>query len=125
MANSERFQERFRQAIGEAVRRFLADEELPEAEAGEAKFTSIERLALAAGDAVSLEIFEQQLAKGDSQPPQCPHCSGPGQRIGQRERTLLTRRGLAVPLTEQECYCPGCRRAFFPSVQSTGTGRGL
>ena len=38
---------------------------------------------------------------------------------------LQSRRGLDVPLSEQECYCPGCRRAFFPSVQSSGAGRGL
>jgi hypothetical protein len=27
-----------------------------------------------------------------------------------------------VPLAEQQCYCPGCRRAFFPSLHSAGTG---
>jgi penicillin-binding protein 1A len=42
-----------------------------------------------------------------------------------RERTVQTRRGLDVPLSEAECYCPGCRRAFFPSVETAGSGRGL
>jgi hypothetical protein len=58
-------------------------------------------------------------------PPHCPHCGFAGQRIKQRDRTVQTRHGLEVPLSEQECYCPGCRRAFFPSVQSFGSGRGL
>jgi hypothetical protein len=35
---------------------------------------------------------------------------------------VQTRRGLEVPLSEQECYCPGCRRAFFPSIETAGPG---
>ena len=129
MANNEQFQARFRAAMRDAARKFLAEEELPEPVAGEAKFTTIETLALAAGDAVSLEVFEQQFEQqreqSDGEPPRCPHCQAAGQRVGERDRTLTTRRGLDVPLAEQECYCPGCRRAFFPSVQGVGAGRGL
>ena len=125
MATTEQFQERLRRAVREAVRKCLAEGDLPEAKEGEARFTTIETLALAAGDAVSLEVFEQQLAESGMGPPHCPHCGFEGQRIKQRERTVQTRRGLDVPLSEQECYCPGCRRAFFPSVQSSGAGRGL
>jgi hypothetical protein len=113
----------------DAARKFLVEEELPEPVAGEAKFTTIETLALAAGDAVSLEVFEQQFEQqreqSDGEPPRCPHCQAEGQRVGERDRRLTTRRGLDVPLAEQECYCPGCRRAFFPSVQGVGAGRGL
>jgi len=125
MATSERFLERLRGAVREAVRRCLAEGDLPEAPEGEARFTTIETLALAAGDAVSLEVFEQQLAESGMGPPHCPRCGFEGKRIKQRERTVQTRRGLAVPLREQECYCPGCRRAFFPSLPSIGSGRGL
>jgi hypothetical protein len=125
MATVEQFQERVRRVVHEALEKILAEGDLPEAEQGEARFTTIERLALAAGDAVSLEVFEQQLAESGMGPPHCPHCGFEGQRVKQRERRVQTRRGLEVPLSEQECYCPGCRRAFFPSVQSAGTGRGL
>ena len=125
MATIEQFQERLRLAVREALQKCLADGDLPEAQKGEAGFTTIEALALAAGDAVSLEVFEQQLAESGLGPPHCPRCGFEGQRIKQRERTLQTRRGLEVPLSEPECYCPGCRRSFFPSVQSSGPGRGL
>src|SRR5208283_49166 len=125
MATSEQFQERLRRAVREAVRKCLADGDLPEAEEGEAGFTTIEKLALAAGDAVSLEVFEQQLAESGMGPPHCPRCGFEGKRLKQRDRTVQTRRGLKVPLREQECYCPGCRRAFFPSLPGSGTGRGL
>ena len=125
MATMEQFQARLRVAVREALQKILAAGDLPEAAAGEARFTTIETLALAAGDAVSLELFEQQLAESGMGPPHCPKCGFEGQRIKQRDRTLQTRRGLDVPLHESECYCPGCRRAFFPSVQSLGAGRGL
>jgi hypothetical protein len=125
MATIEQFQERLRLAIREALQKVLMQGDLPEAEEGEARFTTIETLALAAGDAVSLEVFEQQLAECGLGPPHCPDCGFEGQRAKQRERTVQTRRGLDVPLSEQECYCPGCRRAFFPAVQSSGVGRGL
>jgi hypothetical protein len=121
----EQFQERLRLAVREALQKVLTEGYLPEATEGEAHFTTIETLALAAGDAVSLEVFEQQLAESGMGPPHCPHCGFEGKRIKQRDRTVQTRRGLDVPLKEQECYCPGCRRAFFPSVQSSRSGRGL
>jgi hypothetical protein len=125
MATSEQFQERLRRAVREAVQKVLAEGDLPETQEGEARFTTIEALALAAGDAVSLEVFEQQLAESGMGPPHCPRCGFEGKRIKQRDRTVQTRRGLEVPLREQECYCPGCRRAFFPSLPSSGAGRGL
>lgn len=116
MATIEQFQGRLRLAVREALRKVLAEGDLPGAETDEAKFTTIETLALVAGDAVSLEVFEQQLAESGMGPPHCPRCGFEGKRTKQRDRTLQTRRGLNVPLNEHECYCPGCRRAFFPSV---------
>ena len=125
MATIEQFQERLRRAVREALQKVLAEGDLPETPEGEARFTTIETLALAAGDAVSLEVFEQQLAESGMGPPHCPRCGFEGKRVKPRERSLQTRRGLEVPLREQECYCPGCRRAFFPSLPSSGAGRGL
>ena len=125
MATIIQFQERLRLAVRGALRKVLAEGDLPETGQEEARFTAIETLALAAGDAVSLEVFEQQLAESGMGPPHCPHCGFEGQPVKHRDRTLQTRRGLEVPMREPECYCPGCRRAFFPSVQSSGSGCGL
>ena len=58
MATIEQFQERLRRGIREALQKCLAEGDLPETEEGEAGFTTIETLALAAGDAISLEVFE-------------------------------------------------------------------
>jgi len=74
MASIEQFQERLRRAVRESLQKCLAEGDLPEAQEGEAGFTTIETLALAAGDAVSLEVFEQQLAESGMGPPHCPHC---------------------------------------------------
>jgi hypothetical protein len=125
MATIEEIQRRLRLAIREEMKKIVAEGELPPAKEGEALFTTFENLALATGDAASLECFEQQLKKCEEGDPQCPHCGATGQRVKQRDRTLQTRRGLPVPLSEQKCYCPGCRRDFFPSVQTVGTRRGL
>ena len=125
MAIIEEFQDGVRRAVRETLQKCLAEGDLPEAQDGEAGFTTIETLALAAGDAVSLEVFEVQLAECGMGPPHCPRCGFEGQRVKQRERTLQTRRGWDVPLNEQECYCPGCRRAFFPASQGSRFGRGL
>jgi hypothetical protein len=128
MATMQEFQVRMRAAVRETVQKVLAEGDLPEGADGAALFTMIEDLALSAGDAVSLEVFEQRLAEltASEQPADCcPECGQVGQRVKKREREITTRRGLEVPLREQECYCPGCRRAFFPSASSTGLGRGL
>jgi hypothetical protein len=125
MATKEEFQRRLREAVREALSRVLAAGDLPETGADEARFTQIESLALLAGDAVSLEVFEQQLSEGELIHSACPVCGDEVRRVKQRDRSVRTRRGLDVPLTEQECYCARCRRAFFPSVQITRTGREL
>jgi hypothetical protein len=53
MATMEQFQERLRRAVREALQNVLAEGDLPETQEGEARFTTIETLALAAGDAIS------------------------------------------------------------------------
>jgi len=59
----------------------MAEGNLPETPEGEARFTTIQALALAAGDAVSLEAFEQPLAESGAGPLHCPHCGFEGRPI--------------------------------------------
>lgn len=108
----------------ETIREFLAAEGVRPTQ-GESRFTALEDAALAAGDAVSLEVFAQELERSQVESPRCPHCDRVGQSPGTRDREVQTRRGLQVPLSEQKCYCPACRRDFFPSVPTTRAGRGL
>ncbi len=116
MATIESFQARLRAEFQESIKKVIAEGDLPPPVEGEPLFTTIENLALAAGDAASLEWLSQQLPKEVEAPPKCPHCGEVAQYCKERERTLETRRGLQAPLSEPQCYCPGCRRAFFPSV---------
>lgn len=125
MASREQFMERLRLAVRDSLRQVLAEGDLPIGEEGEALFTTIETLALTAGDAVSLEVFEQQLSECGIGIPHCPHCGFEGRHIRDRDRDIQSRRGLDVPLRETEWYCTGCRRSFFPSVPTLGTGREL
>jgi hypothetical protein len=119
MATKQEFQARLRSAVRETVQKVLAEGGLPERTDGAALFTVIEDVALDAGDAVSLEFFEQQfseLTKDKQAADCCPECGEVIQEVKRRERDITTRRGLAVPLSEGECYCSACRRAFFPSA---------
>ena len=93
-------------------------------------FEELEADACEIGDACMQQFSEAVLArraaktKETPSPLKCPHCGREGQRTGERIRELLTCRG-PVQFTEPECYCRKCRRSFFPSVPSTGTGCGV
>ena len=101
--------------------RALAEEfgELPESD--EPLMTRIEDWAIDIGDAVMTRAMERELeARGATDSRECcPTCGRPGYRKGNRRRLLQTRRG-KVHLEEAECYCPGCRKSFFPAVQAAG-----
>ena len=113
MATIEQFQERLRRAVREAVQKCLAEGDLPEAQEGEARFTTIETLALAAGDAVSLEVFEQQLAESGMGPPHCPRCGFEGKRIKQRERTRANATRLGGAAEGARVLLPRLSPGFF------------
>ena len=88
----------------------------------EALVTIIEEIAVAVGDAVAQKIMEQKLAaEAACAEPICPTCKSRGQRKREHPRQILTRRG-EVAFTDSECYCRRCRRSFFPSGASVGTG---
>jgi hypothetical protein len=101
MANKASFEVRFRAAVRDAAEEvfgggsFSPEEELPEAAEGEALFTAIEDLALSAGDAISREVFEQQLEQLPAEAAVCPLCQAEGRRVKQRDRTFTTRLGFS------------------------------
>jgi hypothetical protein len=82
----------------------------------------IEDGMVAIGDAVAREYAVQKLARRMPQsapPPPCPECGQASEDRGLRRREIITRRG-KVSITEAKCYCPQCRRNFFPPVSSFG-----
>ena len=87
MASMQEFQARLRAAVRETVKKVVAEGALPEGADGASLFTVLEDLALAAGDAVSLEVFEQNLAllaAGEQPADCCPQCGGIGQQVKKR-----------------------------------------
>lgn len=104
------------------VRAMLA--ELPDDE--RLHINDIEDGAEALAGAVHDEFASQLLAREAAKPSgemACPHCGKRGRLIGRREREIATTRGSAE-FIEPKCYCPSCRRAFFPEVDSIGPGVG-
>ena len=117
------FTKRSQSRLVELARDVLAEEELLAAagSGGQSLFAALEDAAVKVGDAFTREVLKQQLAAQPQADCHCPTCGEAGLRKKERQRSIQTRRGL-VDVTEVECYCPGCRRAFFPSVQGAGPG---
>ncbi len=112
MAKTTGMQERIR-----AMARELAVEmgEVGEEE-GDCWLDAIENRAIEIGDALAAAVIEQRSRDrpATSDEALCPLCGECGRYRGERERELISRRG-PVHLAEPEYYCPGCRKAFFPS----------
>jgi hypothetical protein len=111
MATNRQIRERI-----EELARQLAEEmgEIGEDE-GDCWLDAIENRAIEIGDALTAAVIQQRA----QQPPvcdeaSCPGCGELGRYRGNRQRELISRRG-PVNLAEPEYYCPGCRKAFFPS----------
>jgi len=117
--------DRLKDEILRLAEQAAAERGLEEEAGDEALITIIEDIAVAVGDAVAQAIVRRKLeAEAVCADPRCPECGEHGMRKGDRERTILTRRG-EVEFTEPESYCRQCRRSFFPSVAGAGAGRGL
>jgi hypothetical protein len=92
------------------------------------RFADAEDLAVQVGDLLTREILHAA-CQGQAARPRpdglttCPSCAGPlqerpdGRPVEPQE--ILSRRG-QVAWDQPACYCPRCRRAFFPSVQEPG-----
>lgn len=110
--------------VDERVRAFVAAVLSERPDDKDEHIDDIERDMEDLADAVADEFAMQLLARQKASPhaaSTCPHCGQTGRYIGQREREILTTRGSA-PLVEGKCYCPACRRHFFPSVDPSGAG---
>lgn len=82
---------------------------------------ALEDMTAEVGDAVATALFEKQSeSHGKNAEAACPECGKPGHYRGVRKRQLISRRG-PVTISEPECYCPCCRKAFFPD---DGSDRG-
>jgi hypothetical protein len=104
------------------VAEMLAMELAEDGDDSHADINDIEAGMVAIGDAVAREYAVQRLARRmpqSSPPPPCPQCGQASEDRGLRRRELITRRG-KVSIAETKCYCPPCRRSFFPSVGSFG-----
>lgn len=111
MATSKQIQERI-----EAVARQLAMEmgEVDEEE-GDCWLDAIENRAIEIGDAITAALIEHRSRDRPSANESCcPQCGKSGGYRGNRQRELISRRG-PITLAEPEYFCPGCRKAFFPS----------
>lgn len=85
----------------------------------EITFSEIEEIGHQAGQLIAAQVDRQLVTKhrdhfADEQA--CPTCERP---CASRpcERELTTRDG-TMTLPETICYCPNCRRSFFPSACS-------
>ena len=86
-------------------------------------FAQMEEVACAAARGLTegaLEVATAQQGQllGEKQP--CPQC-GKLCRVDSAERLLRVKGGF-MPLREPKCYCPSCRRDFFPSASGLETG---
>jgi hypothetical protein len=86
-------------------------------------FAQMEEVASAAAQGLTEGALETAAAQqgqllGDQQP--CPHC-GKLCTVGCAERPLRVKGGV-VSLREPKCYCPTCRRDFFPSTSGVEAG---
>jgi hypothetical protein len=89
------------------------------------KFDHLETLAGALGDEIARQMIQTDIRQQATAPPEvvdtCPTCGRQGRAAPNEPRELDTTQG-TVDWVEPGQYCPLCRRVFFPSEPSAGTG---
>jgi hypothetical protein len=88
-------------------------------------FADLEDLVALLSDTLSSELLQQALTRQAQKPPpptlqHCPSCGRPTQPADPEPRVVHARRGNA-DWQEPAYYCLHCRKAFFPSVQESGS----
>src|SRR5687768_13567610 len=101
--------EEIREQVREIALKLMAQQSPQERQPGVPLFTVLEDAAISIGDAVTQELLERELVVHGEHGCDCPQCGQRGQRKGERERPVQTRRG-EVKFTEPVFYCPRCRR---------------
>jgi hypothetical protein len=97
-------------------------------------FTEREDMACALGKELATFLLEEHVAvdpqvrPSEKQPPCCPRCQQPGQRVTKRqeplpERPLTTGAG-EVHLRREQWRCKKCRILFFSAGPQAGLGDG-
>jgi hypothetical protein len=86
--------------------------------------TQMEEMAYAAAQGLTAGALEEATAQqgqrlGCEQP--CPTC-GRHCQVGSEQRPIAVKGG-AFQLREPKCYCPACRRDFFPSASGAAVER--
>ncbi len=97
----------------------------PEGPAWGTSFASLEELAVQVSRLLGAELIQLAAQRQADQPVPsvldcCPVCSGSLDLRPAEPRSLHTGPGLC-DWQEPARYCPRCRRAFFPSVQESGS----
>ena len=118
MASKKLIEER----IKEGVAAVLAAEAEADGDAWEHEtIDDIEDTMVRIGDLVAREVAVQKLARHTAKvkDDRCPRCGHAGDRVADRDREIITRRG-AVPVSEAKYHCCKCRRDFFPSDGAFG-----
>lgn len=99
-------------------------------------FTQREARACLLGNELAAWLLERhvtsdaQIRPAEEQPPGCPKCGRPAQRVkppnGRLPRRQLTTQAGTVEWQREQWRCATCRVAFFPSGPAVATGhRGL
>lgn len=103
----------------------LSDQVFPGGMPWGTKFDDLEQLAGVLGDEIARQMIQANIGKQATASVEvgeaCPTCGREGRASPGEPRELLTTRG-PVSWTEPAQHCPHCRRAFFPSEPSLGTG---
>jgi phage terminase large subunit GpA-like protein len=103
----------------------LSDEIFPGGMPWGTKFDHLETLAGALGDEIARQLIQttvsQQANTSREWTGTCPTCGREGRATHDEPRELVTTQG-TVAWVESAQHCPHCRRAFFPSEPSVGTG---
>jgi hypothetical protein len=107
-----------RERIEELARQLVEEMGEVKEEDGDCWLDAIENRAIEIGDALTAALVQQRSQdRPVSDEATCPACGRLGRYRGSRQRDLISRRG-PICLAEPEYYCPGCRKAFFPSDDS-------